>query len=106
MKQIQVIVRAFKLDAVRTALENAKILRMTLIDVRRGGKEVSRQKQYRGRDYTEDVEEIKLEVVAEDDEVESVADAIMNTLRAGQLCDGEVAILPMERVFRVRVGKL
>jgi nitrogen regulatory protein PII len=62
--------------------------------------------QYRGTQYIEDIPEVKVEFIAEDDEAEQIASTIVTTLRTGALCDGEITILPMEKIVCVRVGKL
>ena len=106
MKQIQLITKPFKLNEVKDALEKKNVQRMTFIDVKRRGTQHSMVKQYRGTQYIEDIPEVKVEVIAEDDEAEQIASTIVTTLRTGALCDGEITILPMEKIVCVRVGKL
>ena len=106
MKQIQLIIKPFKLDEVREALEKEKVQRMTLIDVKHRGTQHGMVNQYRGTQYIEDIREVKVEVVAEDDEAEQIASTIVTTLRTGALCDGEITIVPMEKIVCVRIGKL
>jgi len=105
MKKIEAIIRPFLLDEVKEALEKEKIQRITVFEVKGAGSQQGSIKFYRGAQYVEEEPELKVEVVADDDEVKRVADSIVAALRTGNLYDGEVAILPMEEVVRVRVGR-
>jgi nitrogen regulatory protein P-II 1 len=105
LKKIEAVIHPFKLDEVKEALERKNIHRMTVFEVRGAGSQQGKLKQYRGARYIEDVAEVKIEIIADDDEVSQLVDIILNTLRTGELCDGEVTILPIERIARVRIGK-
>ena len=105
MKKIEAVIRPFKLHAVREALEKEQIHRMTVFEVKGAGSQQGTIQRYRGTQYLEEEPEIKVEVVAEDDDVKQVRDSIVIALRTGDLCDGEVVILPMEEVVRVRIGR-
>lgn len=105
MKKIEAIIEPFKLDEIKRALENEKIQRITIFEVKGAGSQRGRLKQYRGVQYIEDVPEIKVEVIVDDDEAEHVADAIVGALWSGDLSGGEVAILPIEKMTRVRIGQ-
>ena len=105
MKKIEAVIKPFKLDAVREALEKEHIHRMTAFEVKGAGGKQGKVKCYRGAHYLEDEPEVKVEVVTEDDEVDQVRDTIIAALRTGDLCDGEVAVLPMEGLVRIRIGR-
>jgi nitrogen regulatory protein P-II 1 len=105
MKKIEAIIKPFKLDAVKEALRKEKIRRITVSEVRGAGIQQGQIKQYRGVQYIEDSVEVKIEIFAEDDEADRLAQTIVTALRTGDLCDGEVTILPVERSIRVRFGK-
>jgi nitrogen regulatory protein P-II 1 len=105
MKKIAAVIRPFKLDAVREALEKGQIHRMTIFEVNGAGSQPGKIQCYRDAQYLEEEPEIKVEVIAEDDDVKQVRDSIVTALRTGDLCDGEVVILPMEEVVRVRIGR-
>jgi nitrogen regulatory protein P-II 1 len=105
MKKIEAVIKPFKLDAVKEALENEKVQRITVVDVKGVGRRQGQLKYYRGARYIEAAAELKVEVVAEDDEAQKVTDKIVTALRTGDLCDGEVTILPIETVVRVRIDK-
>ncbi len=104
MKKIEALVPAFKADEVRQALTPYKLRRLTLIEARGGGDQTQVQ-EYRGVRYAQDAFQMKLELIVDEDEAEAVADAIVAALRTGALCDGEVWVLPMDKVLSVRVGK-
>jgi nitrogen regulatory protein P-II 1 len=106
VKQIQLVIKPFKLDEVKEALEKEKIQRMTFVDVRGGGSQWGKVKQYRGVPYIEDISQVKVEIITDDDEAEQVTNTIVCALRTGALCDGEIAIFSMDKVVRVRVGKV
>ena len=105
MKKIEVIIKPFKLDEVREALQKEKIPRVTGFEVKGIGSQQGKPKQYRGIEYIEDSPEVKIEIIAEDEEADRVTQIIATILRTGDLCDGEIAILPVETVVRVRIGK-
>ena len=105
MKKIEAVIYPFKLDEVKEALERKDIHRMTVFEVRGAGSQQGKLKQYRGARYIEDVAEVKIEIIADDDEVSQLIDTILNTLRIGELCDGEITILPIEKIAHLRVGK-
>jgi nitrogen regulatory protein P-II 1 len=104
MKKIEALMPPFKFEEVRQMLKPYGLRRMTILETRGGGDQTGTQ-EYRGVRYTQDTHQIKLEMVVDDDESDAIADTIVTTLRTGALCNGEVAVLPMEKVLRVRVGR-
>ena len=105
MKKIEAVMKPFKLDEIKEALQKEKIQDLTIFEVKGAGRHEGHVKVYRGAEYVDLPSKLRVEVIVEDDDVEQVADTILNTLRTGLLCDGEVSILPMEGVVRVRVGE-
>ena len=105
MKKIEAVITPLKFDEVKEALTNAKVPSVTFFEVQGTGSRQGRIKQYRGIEYIEDAPEVKFEIIAEDDEAEPVAQIIVGALRTGDLRDGEVAIVPIDSVMRVRIGK-
>jgi len=105
MEKAEALIPPFKLDEVKEALEKEKIHRMTVFEVKGAGSQQGKVKCYRGAHYLEDVSEVKVEVVTEDHEVDEVRDIIITALRTGDLCDGEVAVLPLEGLVRIRIGR-
>jgi nitrogen regulatory protein PII len=105
MKKIEAIFTPFKLDEIREVLAKERIPRVSLQEVKGAGCQQVRIKQYRGAAYPEDSSEVSIAMVVEDDEADRIAQVLVTTLRSGELCDGEVAIMPVEKLIRVRVGK-
>ena len=105
MKKIEAVVKPFKFDAIIEALKNENIQRITVFEVKGAGSRQGRVKHYRGAQYVEDSPEIKIEIIVDDDEATRLAGMIVDILRSGDLCDGEVIILPIEELLRVRVGQ-
>lgn len=105
MKKIEAVIEPSKLDEIKRALVSENIQRLTLSEAHGAGRGQGRLKQYRGVQYVEDALQVKIEAVVDDDEAERVADLILAALRTGDLGDGEVAILPVEKVVRLRTGQ-
>jgi nitrogen regulatory protein P-II 1 len=105
MKKIEAVVKPFKFDEIIEALKNENIQRITVLEVKGAGNRQGRVKPYRGAQYVEDSPEIKIEIIVDDDEATRLAGMIVDILRSGDLCDGEVIIVPIEELLRVRVGQ-
>src|SRR2546423_5460398 len=105
MKKVEAVIQGFKADEVREPLANEEIPRITLFEVKGAGSHQGTRKEYRDTRYIEDSADVKIEVVADDDEAERIAHLIINALQTGDLGDGEVIILPIEQNFRLRVGQ-
>ena len=105
MKKVEAIIRPFKLDDVKVALVNAGIVGMTGTEVRGFGRQTGQVERYRGSEFTvEFLQKLKLEVVVNDDKLETVVDAIQNAARTGEIGDGKIFISPVESVLRIRTG--
>ena len=105
MKKIEALITPFKVDEVKAALAKAGVKGITFSEVRDYGHHPSHVGNYRGSAYVVNLlPEIKVEVIAEDDDVRAVTDTIIGALRTGHLGDGEISILPMETVLHVRAG--
>jgi nitrogen regulatory protein P-II 1 len=105
MKKIEAIIKTFKLEEIKEALEKRKIQDLTIFEVKGAGRQEGHVSMYRGAEYVDLPSKLRVEVIVEDDEVEQVTDTILNALRTGLMCDGEIAILPMERLVRVCIGE-
>ena len=105
MKKIEAVIKPFKFDEVKEVLERENIQRVTIFEVKGAGSQQGRIKHYRGAQYVEYSHEIKIEIIVDDDEAKRLAGIIVSDLRTGDLCDGEVIILPIEELLRVRVGQ-
>ncbi len=106
MKKIQAIIRPFKLDEVKIALVNAGVIGMTISEVRGFGRQKGQTERYRGSEYTvEFLQKIQIEVVIEDEQVDTVTEKIIAASRTGEIGDGKIFISPVSQVIRVRTGE-
>jgi nitrogen regulatory protein P-II 1 len=107
MKLVVAIVKPFKLDEVKEALRSIGVNGLTVTEAQGFGRQRGHTEVYRGAEYQVDfVPKVKVEVVAEDDQVQPVVDAIMKSARTGKIGDGKIFILPTEQVFRIRTGEM
>ena len=106
MKLITAIVKPFKLDDVREASESAGLHGMTVSEASGYGRQRGHTEVYRGAEYRVDlVPKIRIEVLVDDDQVESVIDVIVRSANTNRIGDGKVWISPVEDVVRVRTGE-
>src|SRR5262249_38740981 len=105
MKKIEAVVKPVKFDPIIEALKNENIQRITVFEVKGAGNRQGRGKHNRGAQYGEGSPEIKIELIVDDDEAARLGGMIVDILRSGDLCDGEVIIVPIEELLRVRVGQ-
>ncbi|MBC6481903.1 MAG: P-II family nitrogen regulator [Hormoscilla sp. GM7CHS1pb] len=106
MKRIEAIVRPFKLDEIKIALVNAGIVGMTVSEVRGFGRQKGQTERYRGSEYTvEFLQKLNVEIVVNDDQVDTVIDKIISAARTGEIGDGKIFVSPVEQVVRIRTGE-
>jgi len=107
MKKVEAIIRPFKLDDVKVALVNAGIIGMTVSEVRGFGRQKGQVERYRGSEFTvEFLQKLKVEVVVDNDKVNSVIEAIRDAAKTGEIGDGKIFISPIDSVVRIRTGDL
>ena len=107
MKLITAIVKPFKLDDVKSALKDARITGMTVTEVQGFGRQAGHTEVYRGAEYTIDfVPKVRLEILADDGDVERLTDVIAESARTGKIGDGKVWVTTVERALRIRTGEL
>ena len=105
MKKVEAIIRPFKLEDVKIALVNAGIVGMTVSEVRGFGRQKGQVERYRGSEFTvEFLQKLKLEIVVDDDKVDTVVGAIQEAARTGEIGDGKIFISPIDSVIRIRTG--
>ena len=105
MKKIEAIIRPFKLEDVKIALVNSGIVGMTVSEVRGFGRQKGQVERYRGSEFTVEVlQKLKVEVVVEDEKVNSVIDAIAEAAKTGEIGDGKIFITSIDSVVRIRTG--
>ena len=101
------IIKPHKLDAVKEALQGEGVQGMTVTEVKGFGRQGGHTETYRGAEYQVDfVPKVKVEVVAEDDQVQGIVDAITKSARTGKIGDGKIFVLPAEQVIRIRTGEM
>jgi nitrogen regulatory protein PII len=105
MKKIEAIIRPFKLEDVKIALVNAGIVGMTVSEVRGFGRQKGQVERYRGSEFTvEFLQKLKLEIVVDDDRVDTVVNAIQEAARTGEIGDGKIFVSTIDSVLRIRTG--
>lgn len=106
MKLVTAIIKPFKLDDVKEALEAYGIAGMTVSEVSGYGRQRGHSEVYRGAEYEVDfVPKIRLEVAIEDLDASSVVDVIVKTAQTGRIGDGKVWVMPIDDIVRVRTGE-
>lgn len=106
MKKIEAIVKPFKLDDVKDALNGIGITGMTISEVKGYGRQKGHTEIYRGAEYVIDfIPKIKIEIVVPADQVDQVVDAVRSAANTGKIGDGKIFVVPVERVIRVRTGE-
>ena len=103
---ITAIVKPFKLEDVKTALQEAGIMGLTVTEVQGFGRQGGKTETFRGSEYTVDfVPKVRLDVLVDDADVERVFGVIGDAARTGKIGDGKVWVMPIESVVRVRTGE-
>jgi len=106
MKKIEAIIKPFKLDEVKNALNDLGIKGMTITEVKGYGRQKGHREIYRGAEYMVDlIPKIKVEIVVEDSLVEQAVQTIIQAARTGKIGDGKIFILGVEDADRVRTGE-
>ncbi len=106
MKLVTAIIKPFKREDVKGALEGRGVHGLTVSEASGYGRQKGHTEVYRGAEYTVDlVPKVRLEVVVEDDVVADVVDAIVSAAQTGKIGDGKVWVIPVETIVRVRTGE-
>ena len=106
MKKVEAIIRPFKLEDVKIALVNAGIVGMTVSEVRGFGRQKGQVERYRGSEFTvEFLQKLKLEIVVDDDKVDTVVTAVQDAARTGEIGDGKIFVSTIDSVIRIRTGE-
>jgi nitrogen regulatory protein P-II 1 len=106
MQKIEAIIKPFKLDEVKEALNHIGIQGITVSEVKGFGRQKGHTELYRGAEYVVDfLPKIKVEVVVQDEMVEKVTDAIQSSANTGRIGDGKIFILPIAEAVRIRTGE-
>lgn len=106
MKLVTAIVKPFKLDEIRDALQRAGVEGMTVSEARGFGRQAGHTETYRGAEYAiEFVPKVRLEIVVDDADADRIIDAIVGAARSGRIGDGKIWVTPVEAVVRIRTGE-
>ena len=106
MKKIEAIIKPFKIDDVKDALNEAGIQGMTVTEVKGFGRQKGHTELYRGAEYVvEFLPKIKIEVVVSDEDVERVIETILKTARTGNIGDGKIFVYDIKETIRIRTGE-
>ncbi|KQW71488.1 transcriptional regulator [Phenylobacterium sp. Root77] len=106
MKKIEAIIKPFKLDEVKEALQELGVQGMTVIEAKGYGRQKGHTELYRGAEYVVDfLPKIKIEVVVADDQLEVSLEAIVGAARTGRIGDGKIFVSEITDVLRIRTGE-
>jgi nitrogen regulatory protein PII len=107
MKLVVGIIKPFKLDDVKEALRSIGVDGLTVTETQGFGRQRGHTEVYRGAEYQVDfVPKVKVEVMADDQQVQQVVDAILKSARTGKIGDGKIFVFPAEQVYRIRTGEM
>jgi nitrogen regulatory protein P-II 1 len=107
MKIVTAFIKPFKLDEVKEALRSVGVNGLTVTEVQGFGRQRGHTEVYRGAEYQVDfVPKVKVEVLADEDQVQVVVDAILKTARTGKIGDGKIFVTSAEQVWRIRTGEM
>lgn len=106
MKKIEAIIKPFKLDDVKEALNEVGISGITVLEAKGFGRQKGHTELYRGAEYVVDfVPKVKLEVVVESGQAERAVEAIKNAAHTGRIGDGKIFVSSIEEAIRIRTGE-
>ncbi|MAI58215.1 MAG: transcriptional regulator [Rhodobacteraceae bacterium] len=106
MKKIEAIIKPFKLDEVKEALQDVGVQGLSVIEVKGFGRQKGHTELYRGAEYIVDfLPKVKIEVVLQDDQVEAAVAAIVDAAKTEKIGDGKIFVSPVEQALRIRTGE-
>ena len=106
MKKIEAIIKPFKLDEVKEALQDVGVQGLSVIEVKGFGRLKGHTELYRGAEYVVDfLPKVKLEIVVDDDLVDQAVEAIVDAAKTDKIGDGKIFVSPVEQAIRIRTGE-
>ena len=106
MKKIEAIIKPFKLDEVKEALQEIGLQGMTVIEAKGFGRQKGHTELYRGAEYVVDfLPKLKLEIVVTDDQIDGALEAIQRSAKTGKIGDGKIFVTDVGNVIRIRTGE-
>jgi nitrogen regulatory protein P-II 1 len=106
MKKIEAIIKPFKLDEVKEALQEVGVQGLSVTEVKGFGRQKGHTELYRGAEYVVDfLPKVKIEVVLDDDQIEGAIEAILGAAKTGKIGDGKIFVTNVEQAIRIRTGE-
>jgi len=106
MKKVEAIIKPFKLDEVKEALQEIGIQGLSVLEAKGFGRQKGHTELYRGAEYVVDfLPKVKIEVVVDDGLLDQVTDAIVNAAKTGKIGDGKIFVTAVEHAIRIRTGE-
>jgi len=106
MKKVEAVIKPFKLDEVKDALQEIGVQGMTVVEARGYGRQKGHTELYRGAEYVVDfLPKVKIEIVLADELVERAVEAIRNAAHTGRIGDGKIFVSAVEEAIRIRTGE-
>jgi len=106
MKKIEAIIKPFKMDEVKKALNEVGVTGMTVLEVKGFGRQKGHTEVYRGAEYVVDfIPKVKIETAVNDELVPAVVERILTAARTGKIGDGKIFVYDLEEVVRIRTGE-
>ncbi len=107
MKKIEAVIKPFKLEDVKDALAEIGITGMTVSEVKGYGRQKGHSELYRGAEYVVDfLPKIKMEMIVDDDMVDTVVDKVVEAARTGKIGDGKIFVSDISQIIRIRTGEM
>ena len=106
MKKIEAIIKPFKLDEVKEALQDVGVQGLSVIEVKGFGRQKGHTELYRGAEYVVDfLPKVKIDVVLDDDQVDAAIEAIVEAAKTDKIGDGKIFVSAVEQAIRIRTGE-
>jgi len=106
VKKIEAVIKPFKLDEVKNALNEIGVQGMTMVEAKGFGRQKGHTELYRGLEYVVDfLPKVKIEILASDDLAERIVETIVNSARTGRIGDGKIFVTDLAEVVRIRTGE-
>ncbi|MEO1458573.1 MAG: P-II family nitrogen regulator [Pseudomonadota bacterium] len=106
MKKVEAVIKPFKLDKVKEALQEIGIQGLSVLEAKGFGRQKGHTELYRGAEYVVDfLPKVKIELVVADDQLDAVLDAIVGAAKTGKIGDGKIFVSSVEHAVRIRTGE-
>jgi nitrogen regulatory protein P-II 1 len=106
MKKIEAVIKPFKLDEVKEALQEIGVQGLTVVEAKGFGRQKGHTELYRGAEYVVDfLPKVMVIIIVEDNMVERIIEAITNAARTGRIGDGKIFVTSVEQAIRIRTGE-